>query len=162
VRRNGFTLIELLVVIAIIGILSGVLFTVLGGARDSAHDARRLAEISQFGRFLSLGCYLPTTGAGEYDVAQIYSEILASNPKISEYIKSVPKDPKIGTDSETFYKYIVTAGGNACVLYANLESEGETVTLSEISAPTPAGGIGVFEGLDIGPNGSNKYFQVGY
>ena len=46
-NRKGFTLIELLVVVAIIGILSGIAFVSISGARESAYDTQIKSELSQ-------------------------------------------------------------------------------------------------------------------
>jgi prepilin-type N-terminal cleavage/methylation domain-containing protein len=156
--KKGFTLIEILVVIAIIGILVSVLFVAFGGAKDKARDAARKGEISQFGRFLTLGCYTPNAGVGAYDLIPLAAELASKYPQYAQMISNVPKDPKLGTATASGYTYIVDANGK-CVLYANLESESEPVTLS-ITTPTPGGGTGVLQASTAGPNGSTKYFQV--
>ena len=46
-NKRGFTLIELLVVVAIIGILSGIAFVSISGARESAYDTQIKSELSQ-------------------------------------------------------------------------------------------------------------------
>lgn len=46
-NKRAFTLIEMLVVVAVIGILSSVLLTALGPARDKAKDARIIQEVNQ-------------------------------------------------------------------------------------------------------------------
>lgn len=63
---DGFTLIEMLVVVAVIGILSSVLLTGLGPARDKAKDSRIVTEVNQartIAATLDNGGYsaLPTT-----------------------------------------------------------------------------------------------------
>lgn len=156
--NKAFTLIELLVVITVIGILATLAFVYFGGAMAKARDAKRMNDLDQIGRFLSLGCLTPGAGAGEYDLNDLIAEYAAKYPQYSKYIPKNLRDPKTGTDAVSNYKYIVTAG-NRCALYANLENEGATVSLPRLSEPTAGGGKGVFQGSESW-NGSNKYFQV--
>lgn len=49
INRKGFTLIEILVVLAVIGLLSALLFPVLGRAREGARTKVCLSNMKQFG-----------------------------------------------------------------------------------------------------------------
>lgn len=157
-KRKGFSLIEVLVVIAIIGIIATIIGVSLLSARDKARDTKRKAEISQIGRFLTISCYLPDAGEGDYDLMPLAQELLAKYPDYKKYLGKIPKDPKTGTDIESRYRYVVSDEGNKCALYANLENEEEKVTLS-ITQPAPKGGTGVLRAVTSGWNGTPLYFQ---
>ncbi len=157
--KNAFTLTEILVVIAIIGILATIISISLFSARDKARDSKRKTEVSQIGRFLTLSCYMPDKGVGEYDLVLLAEEILAKYPDYRKYLSEVPKDPKTGTETESKYIYIVSADGKKCAIYANLEHVDTPATLT-ITIPTPGGGTGVLKEADSsGWNGTPLYFQ---
>jgi prepilin-type N-terminal cleavage/methylation domain-containing protein len=157
--RRGFSLVELLVVIAIVGILAAIVLASLTSTRDKARDARRKAEIVQTGRLLTLACYVPTAGVGDYDIADLVPELITKYPRYAAQLENFPRDPKSGTAAESHYRYVVNASGK-CAIYANLERADEPVTLPSLTASTPGGGTGVLEAPSLGWNGSNKYFQV--
>jgi len=100
-NHKGFSLIELLVVISIIGVLIGLSAFGLQGARQSARDARRVADIEQIRSGLELykadcGNYPSTTdfpGAG--------GNLLGDGSPLSclssnTYISNRPQDPNPG------------------------------------------------------------------
>ena len=141
-------------------ILAGIVFVATGSARARARDVKRKQELSQIGRFLAASnCYIPDAGAGDYDLAQLYSEIKAKYPQVTQ-IANLPVDPKSGSEDQTNYHYQVTVD-NHCILYANLENENETIILPGLSDPTAGGGTGVLQAQSPGPNGTNIFYQVG-
>ncbi|MGB0757058.1 MAG: type II secretion system protein [Patescibacteria group bacterium] len=158
-NNKGFTIIELLVTIGIIAVLATLGLVLFGSSQVESRDTKRIAEISQIGRFFSFSCYMPDGGAGEYDLADIYTELITKNPQIAKTVPRVPRDPASTNDSVSLYKYIVTADGSNCALYANLEDATTEVTNSDISLPTPGGGTGVFQAATDGFNGTDKYYQ---
>lgn len=159
-NQNGFTLIEIFVVIAIIGVMAAIIIPSLISARAKARDAKRKLEISQIGRLFSASCYLPDGGGGEYDLIGLLDELRIKYPQYASTLSQTPKDPRVGTDAESFYKYLVTADGKNCALYANLENKSEPVTLTGLPSPSAGGGTGILEALSDGWNDSPKYFQV--
>ena len=128
-KQRGFTLIELLVVIAIIGILAGIVLVSLGGARASARDARRQADIRQMGTALELF----------YNDNSAYVASALTPTAIGTMLASVPKDPQTGAA----YGWVDnTANNQDFCAYAQLEQ-----------APVTAGN-GVF--FATGPTGARE------
>lgn len=159
---QGFTLMEILVVIAIVGLLAAIAFVALGRTTRSARDAKRKSDLAQIGRFLSASaCYIPAAGTGDYDIMSLIDELKARYPQYANYVSQVPKDPRLGTAIISGYRYQVSADGTKCALYASLEKDNEPVTLPSLTAPTPGGGTGVLKAGQIGPNGTDRYFQSG-
>lgn len=159
-RIGAFTLIEILVVIGIIGLLATVVAAASGGALKKARDAKRMSDLTQFGRFLSMSCPMPDAGPGEYDFAQIVSELKAKNPQMAQLVPKTPRDPRRGSDSTSYYRYLVSEDGRKCAVFANLETASEPVTNTRITAPEAGGGTGVFQAGTAGWNGTDRYFQV--
>ena len=156
---HGFSLIEIMVVIGIIGLLSTFVVIALSGTRAKARDTKRKHDLATIGRFMTLSCYMPSGGAGEYDLSDLVAELLVANPTYKQYLKKVPIDPLSGTIIKANYTYIVNEKGDKCALYANLENEEEEITLKNINTPTVGTGVGVLQGTNPGVNNTTIYFQ---
>lgn len=158
--RKAFTLIELLVVVAIIGVLATVVTVALAPARRNARDTVRKVQLNGMGKFLlsSGTCYAPTGGAGDYDLKTLYDQAVAANPQLAQFMSSAPRDPKSGTDAQSGFRYAYD--GTHCALYANLENPEAPIDLPALTAPTPGGGTGVLKASALGPNGSDRYYQI--
>lgn len=160
-KTNAFTLIELLVVVGIIAILATVTFVALAPARRSAADTIRKAQLNQMGRLLlnSNTCLVPQDGPGNYDLKTLYDQAVVSSPQIKQFISSVPRDPKSGSDTQSGFRYAYDAAGH-CSLYANLENKNAVIDLPSLTEPTPGGGTGVLRAASPGPNGTDRYYQI--
>lgn len=88
-KNRGFTLIELLVVIAIIGILSSIVLVSMGGARKSARDGVRKADMRQI--ITAQEMYYGANDAYYTDAGTTWPAA------ISTYMPKTPKDPGTGT-----------------------------------------------------------------
>lgn len=121
--KKGFTLIELLVVISIIGVLVAVSIFGLSGARESARDARRKADLE----LIKGGLELYKADCNSYPATLSTSLVGTGTPTscsvANTYISLIPVDP-IATN---LYHYAVTASGYE--ICASLEQTGlATVT----------------------------------
>lgn len=121
-KNNGFTLIELLVVISIIGILVAVSIFGLSGARESARDARRKADLET----IKAGFELYKADCGTYPIsmpaagsALTGTGATASCAVANTYIASIPYDPIAA--SKNYVYQIVGSGYKLC---ASLEQQG--------------------------------------
>lgn len=107
----GFTLIELTIAIAIIGILSTIIITSLGSAREKGRDAKRIRNIQEIRTAIELyiaanghapdlgdsNCIDPTvqdiycfTNDWSGGTAKLWDDFTA---QLNPYMKTVPKDP---------------------------------------------------------------------
>ncbi|MEN9413387.1 MAG: protein ral secretion pathway protein [Candidatus Parcubacteria bacterium] len=98
-NSRGFTLIELLVVIAIIGILASIVMASLDSARVKARDARRVSDINQIQKALSL--YASDTN-GTYPASAATTSLIGTDAVSLALVAagsmgSVPKDPRSPT-----------------------------------------------------------------
>jgi prepilin-type N-terminal cleavage/methylation domain-containing protein len=95
-NKKGFTLIELLIVVAVIGVLSGLVISVInaGAFRARSRDAQRIADLSVIQTALEL--YFSDTR--QYPLASVdgidgSSDILSTLLESEGYLGNVPKDP---------------------------------------------------------------------
>ena len=115
-KNRGFTLIELLVAMTIIAVLLGISLVSYQGARKSARDGKRKADLEQVRSALEM-C---RTDAGSYPPGSLSSgsDITCS----SKTYMTIPNDPLTGR----VYSYTGTA--NIYTLCAALETSSEIVS----------------------------------
>jgi prepilin-type N-terminal cleavage/methylation domain-containing protein len=104
-NKSAFTLVELLVVIAIIGIISTLAVVSLTNARQSARDAKRLADIKQIQTALEL--YYQDNG--EYPSS--ITDSIATSGNIYMQSSPIAPTPADGDCSDTDNVYTYTVSG---------------------------------------------------
>ena len=138
--RRGFTLIELLVVISIIGVLIGLSMFGLQGARESARDARRKADLEQIRSGVEIyksDCngYPIKTPAGMLEDNLMGKGTPSSCAVTNTYITKTPEDPVSPNQSYLYY----SADGITYEICASLEGGG---TVQTCGGSSSCGGLG--------------------
>lgn len=116
-NKKGFTLIELLVVMTIIAVLAGLALVSYQGARKTARDGNRKADLEQIRSALEM-CYADTN---EYPASIDASISCDTPPKI--YLDPTLTDPISGRQ----YAYTRGADKVSYTLCASLEIGGGSV-----------------------------------
>jgi prepilin-type N-terminal cleavage/methylation domain-containing protein len=140
-QKKGFTLIEMLIVIAVIGLLSSVLLTALGPARDKAKDSRIMQEISQI-RALAEVMYNGTYSAlpelpslnpiSNKDLEDLVNDINSEGGEVNiiksndqrSYVIFTPLNSKVfnsDTNTYEFQYYCLDSGGKSAILKEPLD-----------------------------------------
>lgn len=123
-------MIELLVVIAIIGILSSIVLVSMGGARKSARDTTRKADMRQ----------IITAQEMYYGANDVYFTSASYPTAIGTYMPQTPSDPGTGT-----YVWVNnTSDSSKFCVYATLEVPSSTTYFAASHA-------GNFECSDAAP-----------
>jgi len=89
-RKKGFTLIELLVVMTIIAVLAGLALVSYQGARKTARDGKRKADIETIRSALEM-CY-----SDDNEYPNSISGSVTCNISGNTYLDVVPSDPLAG------------------------------------------------------------------
>lgn len=116
-HKKGFTLIELLVAMTIVAVLSGLALVSYQGARKTARDGKRKADLEQIRSALEM-CYSDDNS---------YPSVSFGNPLTcpgsgNTYLDVVPNDPI--SDRQYFY----STNGISYTLCASLEMGGGSVS----------------------------------
>jgi general secretion pathway protein G len=93
---KGFTLIELLVVIAILGLMAGLVFSNMAGARERARDAKRKSDLKEIQKALQL--------YKQDNNSQYPDELSGLINEEDLYIKQIPEAPLEDEDYEDGYE----------------------------------------------------------
>lgn len=115
--KKGFTMIELLVVISIIGLLAAILLVAYQGARKTARDGKRKADVEMIRSALEMykadkGYYPPKDQTGWCTVlwgcgSSTWYNDVAGALISGGYLSSLPQDPLyINTDKDYFFWHI--------------------------------------------------------
>ena len=111
-NQKGFTLIELLVVVAIIGILSGIAFVSISGARESAYDTQIRSELSQIRSNAEQFYYGSGDGSYHgYDTASGWENIQNEIPSCSVALLNSDASEAVSVGTTDFESYQLNIEG---------------------------------------------------
>ncbi|MDZ7726235.1 MAG: type II secretion system protein [Candidatus Campbellbacteria bacterium] len=99
--HKGFTLVEILVVVGILGLLASVVYANLGGARQSANDARRISDVTSisdaFEMYYARNREFPGAGKITSSLDNNWNSSYLAQELVPTYMSTMPTDPINGS-----------------------------------------------------------------
>ena len=149
-QTKGFTLVELLIAISLVGILTGVLLTVLNprGIQAKARDSQRISDLSK--AKVALENYFSDNRAYPIETSWVYLDqgTVVKAALKPNYINNLPGDPK-GSASLCAaagwrgYGYKSTADGKTYALVTNMETASAASSTCPFSDASQCSGCNV-------------------
>ncbi len=171
-KKRGFTLIELLITISILGILSGIIISVInpGSLLSQARDAERLSDLDSVAKAISLaeadgelefidtqGSPGSSTQAGQAvdGSGWVVYTIPSGQTGLGRFLTALPLDPVNDTVDEVTYEYLYASDGTSFELNTILESSKNAAKMTTDGGDDPdVYEIGTASGLSlISPGG---------
>jgi len=132
-EEKGFTIVEMLVVIVVIGILVGISVISYNGIQQRSRDSERGSDVTQIK--IALEKYYADKSRYPLNCAGSPCAVSALSNELTNYMKTIPHDPKHAADSAADYQYVATVAGDGYAIRVQYEAKAVCKTGQNVYAP---------------------------
>ncbi len=166
-KQKGFTLVEMIIVTVIIGILAGIVITVINIPRVQAksRDSKRVGDLKMIQNALEL--YFSDYRQYPSNLSWMLLDSVADIPNFSNFISSIPLDPRNGqssgttcftVDGDSLYGYYYRSQTPGAYILGGIMEVMDTASEKKSCSEADTSNCGT--GLGYGCNSDNRCYCV--